>query len=222
MIIGKGLIAQSLQNIDSHDIVYFASGVSNSLETKESEFLREFQLLEATIKENPTKKLIYFSTLSIEDKSKQESPYVLHKKALENYIQNNCSHYIILRIGNIIGNGGNPNTLFNFMRTKIEGNQKFSVHTKAKRFLIDIEDIKHFLNKNIDNKDQQLINLSFPYHFSMQEMILAMEEVSSQKAIFETIHEGDFYTIDFPEEIENYFKNTSPTEYLKSVTKKYF
>lgn len=221
MIIGKGLIAQSLQNIDSHNIIFFASGVSNSLETNEAEFLREFQLLENTIKSNPSKKLIYFSTLSIEDKTKQESPYVLHKKAIEKHIQATCNHYLILRIGNIIGHGGNPNTLFNFMRTKLEASQKFLVHKNARRLLIDIDDIKLFLEKNRNIRNQQIINMAFPYHYSMLEMIDAMEKISQKKAIFDTVDEGDLYAIDFSEEIITYFKNTSPADYLKSVTKKY-
>lgn len=222
MIIGNGLIAQSLQNIDSYDIIFFASGVSNSLETNEAEFLREFQLLENTIKANPSKKFIYFSTLSIEDKTKQASPYVVHKKAIEKYIKTICSHYLILRIGNIIGHGGNPNTLFNFLKTKMVESKKILLHNNARRLLIDIDDIKLFLDQNKDNKDPQIINLAFPYHYSMLEIIVAMEEISPKKAIFDTIDEGDSYDIDFTKEVEYYFKNTSPSDYLRSITKKYF
>ena len=49
MIIGNGLIAKSLQEIDSENVLFFASGVSNSLETRDSEFEREYFLLKETI-----------------------------------------------------------------------------------------------------------------------------------------------------------------------------
>lgn len=38
MIIGNGIMANALQFYDKEDIVFFASGVSNSLENKLSEF----------------------------------------------------------------------------------------------------------------------------------------------------------------------------------------
>ena len=120
MIIGNGLIAKALIEIDAPEMVFFASGVSNSLETNKTAFEREVNLLKKTIEENAGKKLIYFSTLSIEDQSKQDSAYVLHKIEIENYIKNHCQNYLVLRIGNIVGNGGNENTLFNFLKNKIK------------------------------------------------------------------------------------------------------
>jgi hypothetical protein len=60
MIIGNGLIAKSLKNIDSKDHLYFASGVSNSLETRSSEFEREFSLLKNNIIQHKENKLFIF------------------------------------------------------------------------------------------------------------------------------------------------------------------
>ena len=62
MIIGRGDIASTIAdvpNLDRPDRIYFASGVSNSQETRESEYKREVQLL---AKQDPTKHLIYFSS----------------------------------------------------------------------------------------------------------------------------------------------------------------
>ena len=70
MIVGKGLIASLFTDVDQEDIVFFASGVSNSLETDKSAFLREENLIRKTIKENPNKIFIYFSTCSIYPKSR--------------------------------------------------------------------------------------------------------------------------------------------------------
>ena len=64
MIVGNGLIANLFKNEDRENVVFFASGVSNSLETEKSAFLREENLLRKTLEENPEKIFIYFSTCS--------------------------------------------------------------------------------------------------------------------------------------------------------------
>ena len=73
MIIGNGLIAKALIEIDAPEMVFFASGVSNSLETNKASFEREVELFKKTIAENKDRKFIYFSTLSIDDSSKKDS-----------------------------------------------------------------------------------------------------------------------------------------------------
>ena len=55
MIIGNGLIANLFREHDRENVVFFASGVSNSLETEKSAFLREEDLLRKTLEENPEK-----------------------------------------------------------------------------------------------------------------------------------------------------------------------
>ena len=64
MIIGNGLLANSIKEIDTDNVLFFASGVSNSLETRKDAFLREENLLvNHTL--NQKNKFIYFSTCSI-------------------------------------------------------------------------------------------------------------------------------------------------------------
>jgi nucleoside-diphosphate-sugar epimerase len=78
--------------------------------------------------------LIYFSTLSINDRSKADSLYVQHKKKIEEYIQNHSKQFSILRIGNIVGSGGNPNTLFNYLKHQIAHNSEFYCIPKQEDF----------------------------------------------------------------------------------------
>ena len=69
MIIGNGLLAQAFSEYNNNDeILIFASGVSNSLEEKESEFDREAKLLKSVITNYPDKTMVYFSTCSVYDK----------------------------------------------------------------------------------------------------------------------------------------------------------
>jgi len=221
MIIGNGIIANAVKSYDTDNMVFFASGVSNSLETRTSEFEREFSLLKITIEENKEKKLIYFSTLSIHDQSKQDSPYVLHKKAIEEHINTSSEHFLILRIGNIVGKGGNPNTLFNFLTSQINNDNEFTLHLKARRLLLDIEDISKFLGSHCLDLENKTINLAFPYYYDLKQIISAIEKKAGKKARFCETNEGDFYKVDFDQDIETYFSGIQPEDYLETLTQKY-
>lgn len=221
MIIGNGIIANAIKSYDREDIVFFASGVSNSLETRASEFEREFSLLKTVYEENKEKKLVYFSTLSILDQSKQDSHYVIHKKEIESYIENNIEHYLILRIGNIVGNGGNPNTLFNFLKTQIVNNNEFALHLKARRLLLDIEDISKFVESHCMETDNKIINFSYPYYYDLKEIINAIEKKTHKKGLYSEANDGDFYKVDFEEDIMTFFSKISPEDYLEKLTQKY-
>ena len=62
MIVGKGDIASILN--DREGAIFFASGVSKSTETDESKYRREMELLD---KQDRTKCLFYFSSISVDD-----------------------------------------------------------------------------------------------------------------------------------------------------------
>ncbi|GEN74956.1 NAD(P)-dependent oxidoreductase [Chryseobacterium hagamense] len=221
MIIGNGLIAQSLQFIDKETHLFFASGVSNSLETRSSEFEREFILLKNSLEEYPDARLVYFSTLSINDQSKQDSHYVLHKLKLEEYIRNHASSHLILRIGNIVGNGGNPNTLFNFLKTRISHGETFTIHQRARRLLLDIDDVSKFLQVNGPYLNNQIINFAYPYYFDLKEIVQALETRMQKKAIYREADEGDFYKVDFDETANSFFNGINADDYLRVLAGKY-
>jgi hypothetical protein len=108
LIIGHGDIASVLR--DREDRVYFASGVSNSLETRELEYQRERTLL---LSQDSIRHLVYFSSLSV---FYSDTRYAQHKKDMENVVKDNFSTYTIIRLGNITW-GKNPHTLINYLKT---------------------------------------------------------------------------------------------------------
>lgn len=106
-IIGSGDIASVL--IDREDIIFFASGVSNSKCSDPAKFKREEDLLKTMPRHIH---LVYFSTLSI---YYNWSPYVAHKKRMEQLVKDLFQNYTIVRLGNISW-GTNPNTLINYLK----------------------------------------------------------------------------------------------------------
>jgi hypothetical protein len=130
MIVGRGDIASVLNDRDG--AIFFVSGVSNSNETRESEFMREIELLD---KQDKTKCIFYFSSITVDDMSKN-SQYLQHKRRMELLIKSNFENYNIIRIGNITW-GSNPNTFINYIKNK-----------KSKGELVEIKDeYKYVIDK---------------------------------------------------------------------------
>jgi len=90
MIIGNGSIAKVL--IDRNDLIFFASGVSDSGCQDENEYQREFELLKTI---NLKDHIVYFSNLAIYYKNDR---YTKHKIDIEEYIRNKFSSYTIVRV----------------------------------------------------------------------------------------------------------------------------
>lgn len=225
MIIGNGLIANLFRENDREDVVFFASGVSNSLETNPSAFLREEQLVRKTIEEHPGKLFIYFSTCSIYDSSKNDSLYVNHKLRMERWVEELCPRYLILRVSNAVGKGGNPNLLMNYLANSVLKEREITVHSLAKRNLIDAEDVKNITLALIDKAlFNRIINLAYLENFSTAEILDVLEEYFDKKAKTQFMKSGQSYLISIPE-VENYFTENhliDKKEYILRMLKKYY
>ena len=136
MIIGKGDIASVLP--DRKGFTFFASGVSNSQETRESEFTSEKNLL---LQQPESTHLVYFSSLSI---FYGKSRYVEHKKEMEDLVKQIFRHYTIIRIGNIDW-GNNPHTIINYIRRKIKDNEPFRVED-VYRYIVNQFEFLHWIS----------------------------------------------------------------------------
>ena len=135
-IIGNGDIASALK--DREDRLYFASGVSNSAETRGSEFLRESTLL---LKQDRSSHLVYFSSLCIFYLS---TPYSRHKMNMESIVKINFEKYTIIRLGNINW-GSNPYTIINYLKNKIRNNEPFKIQDTY-RYIINKEEFLHWID----------------------------------------------------------------------------
>ena len=135
MIIGDGDIASVLK--DREDIVFFASGVSNSKETNEAEYQREKSLL-MTVPDN--KRIVYFSSLGVLDGT---SRYFKHKREMEELIKT-FPEYCIIRLGNISW-GKNPNTLINYFKNCVANQKPFEIQDTY-RYIVDEDEFLYWIN----------------------------------------------------------------------------
>lgn len=131
MIIGHGDIATVLPDRDG--FCFFASGVSNSKESRESEYEREEALLLSQQKDH---RLVYFSSLAVF--LNPTTRYAKHKRHMEELVKKTFPHYTILRIGNISW-GNNPHTFINYFKQKKLNGEPFEMWDTY-RFVIDKEE----------------------------------------------------------------------------------
>lgn len=136
MIIGNGDIASVLPDRD--DLVFFASGVSNSQETSSEEFRREVDLLLKS--QDNFKHLVYFSSLSV---LYLDTRYAQHKRQMEKAVKN-FPRYTIIRIGNITW-GKNPNTFINKYKNCMKEGKVFEVRDEY-RYVVDKDEFLHWIN----------------------------------------------------------------------------
>jgi hypothetical protein len=136
MIIGHGDIASVLK--DRKDRTYFASGVSNSSEKRESEYQREIHLL---LKQDKSRHLVYFSSLSV---YYADTRYVRHKMHMEDLVRKNFPRYTILRMGNITW-GDNPHTLINFFRIQVKKKEPLKIQNTC-RYILSKKEFLHWID----------------------------------------------------------------------------
>ena len=134
MIIGNGDLGQVLKEVDRKDLLFFSSGVSNSSETRESEYQREINLL---LEQDKTKHIVYFSSLAI---FYSKTRYTKHKQYMEYLIKDNFRHWTIIRLGNITW-GKNPHTIINYLKAHPEAEIKDEY-----RYVCDKEEFLHWIN----------------------------------------------------------------------------
>lgn len=137
MIAGHGDIVGAIA--DRPDLLFFASGVSNSSEIRESEYRREIELL---WHQDHSMHIVYFSSLCI---FYSDSRYASHKRTMEDLVKWWFNRYTIMRLGNITW-GTNPHTLINFIRNQIRNRQSIEIQD-AYRYIVDREEFQHWLGK---------------------------------------------------------------------------
>jgi nucleoside-diphosphate-sugar epimerase len=228
MIIGNGLIAKSFSNYEkSKQVLIFASGVSNSVEIRKSEFDREESLLRASLESHPEKLFVYISTCSILDDSVNKRPYVRHKVAMEKIIEAECSQYLIFRLSNVVGNGGNSNTILNYLVENLRNQTHIEIWTGASRNILDVEDALELMNFHLLNfKSSKIVNIANVLDFSVLKIVAAIEEEYCMNGNYTLKNAGKKVRIDLDKETLEHgsviFSKSKDINYISLLLKKYF
>ena len=200
MIVGSGLLARAFYPLyfNRTDVCIYAAGVSNSNCADKKEFDRERDRLQSTLTQCPKGLLfVYFSTCSFSDPEMHNSLYIKHKMAMECLVQTH-PNYLIFRLPQVAGRTPNPHTLLNYLFARISRSESFHLWIKAKRSIIDVDDIVLIANRIIEKNlvKNKFINIANPINYKMTEIVEVMEAVVGKNAIFEVLDRGSEYLID--------------------------
>ena len=136
MIIGDGNIAKVLKDRD--DLIFFASGVSDSSCKDKNEYDREFKLLK---QQDKNIHLVYFSNLGIYYKNDM---YTNHKIKIEDYIRDNFKSYTIVRI-EVCEWVNNKTTILNVFKKKIKNNESINIMDTF-RYVLSLEEFLYWID----------------------------------------------------------------------------
>jgi hypothetical protein len=146
MIIGNGNIAKVLKDRD--DLIFFASGVSDSSCKDKNEYDREFKLLK---QQDKNIHLVYFSNLGIYYKNDM---YTNHKIKIEDYIRNNFTSYTIVRI-EVCEWVNNKTTILNVFKKKLKNNESITIMDTF-RYVLSLEEFLYWIDLIIVGRKNEM------------------------------------------------------------------
>jgi len=199
MIVGSGLIARAFASRETSldATCVYAAGVSNSGCSDASEFARERERIAATLAATPAAtRFVYFSTCSIDDPWSVGSAYVAHKAAMEMLVRGHDNH-LIVRLPQIAGRTANPHTLLNHLYARICRSERFNLWRDAHRNIIDVDDAVAITVDLIvtEGVRAETLNVANPRNFSIGEIVVAFERVTSHRAIYNVVERGGPFAI---------------------------
>lgn len=214
MIIGNGLMATACKEIDREDVLFFASGVSNSKETDSWEFEREEDMLLANIEKYHDKIFIYFGAIG------GSELYLRHKYKMQSIIMRNIDNFIILNLSQVVGRGGNDNTLFNAFRKSLLNGDEIQVYRNCFRSLIDIDDVMMILNLLIKSRYYGIHNFYGIEPLPIDLIVQLMAEPLKVKVRM-AMTEGDYIKINNSMIIQQLITGIKTKDYTKRLIEKY-
>lgn len=220
MIVGGGIIAKSMVDINDTDVTIFASGVSNSSCTDPLEFHREKDLL---LSQDRGRKLVYFSTCSLSDGS-EYNEYLRHKLEMEVVVSENFDEWLVLRLPTVVGHGGNVNNFFNFIASSLRNGDTVYAQDSAYRSLLDCDDIPNLIEILVRDVCREKINVCLDNSETAFEIVLCMREVLKSESEIVRLSDKKNNTIindRLKQLVPERFNTTNLSEYNERLIKKY-
>lgn len=156
MIIGRGNIARVLK--DREDLVFFASGVSDSSCTSNHEYNREINMLGRV---DPSSHIVYFSNLGIYYKNDK---YTNHKRAMEHMVKNRFKYYTIVRI-EVCEWVDNPTTILNVFKDKLKNKEEIDIQDTY-RYVLSLDEFLYWIDLIPKEKSNEMNILGRRMHIS--------------------------------------------------------
>ena len=225
MVVGRGMIATKFSYYKDENVLFFASGVSNSNEINEKAFHKEETLLGNTLQERKTKTFVYFSSCDVENPQLSSKAYYQHKLKMENIVSSSGGNFYIFRLPQVVGHGGNKNTLINFLLDKIKSETSFEIYSGTKKNIIDIDDVYDLTTHIIKHKQylNSISNIINTKYISVLDLVKIIEKNLDLQAhyTFKNLDTSYYYKASFIEAISKELNILFDESYHQRLISKY-
>ena len=201
----------------------FASGVSNSLETRAAEFERERSLL-CSLLESDAKRFIYFGSCGVTAQDAELTVYMKHKQSMEALVLSSPGG-LVFRLPQVVGRTDNSHTLTNFLRDRIISGEHFTVWARAERNLIDIDDVASIgAMLAADTGGHAVVCIAAMKSLLMPDIVKIFERVLKKRANYSTVDRGGPLAIDtrVAKEVSSRLGIDLGDGYIENVINKYY
>jgi nucleoside-diphosphate-sugar epimerase len=191
IIIGNGLIARSFTAVKlKENIIVLALGVSNSHETRETEYLREKNVILKAIERHSSATIVYFSTCSLVNGA--NSRYTQHKLEMERLISDGASSFHIFRLPQVVGLVNND-TLVSFLTNLIIEGKHLTLQRAARRNLIDVADVARIacLLSNEGKGLNSIQNIAPEFGVPVLDIATEIAKIRGRNFVYNCIDAGD-------------------------------
>jgi hypothetical protein len=228
MIIGRGLLGNSLSAIDNDKYLFYVNGISNSVLHHIPGNNFEVNEIKKIAEKKEERIFVYLSTSQVNSKFNIDRPYVQHKLFIEDLIREKFSKYLIIRTSNLVGNNKwNKHTLFNYLFNCLELNEKITVNPFVTRNFLDsshfVSLLQCYLNNYSINKIIQIVN---PISFTMDQIIYEFEKYFHKKFTIKRVSEiSDFaiFELDVQLSFDLFARcNLETKDYVFNLLSKYY
>jgi glycosyltransferase involved in cell wall biosynthesis/uncharacterized protein YbjT (DUF2867 family) len=226
MIVGNGMMAKAFSAFAGDPgVVIFASGVSDSLESRPEAFQRERDLLLRTRAAHPGALVVYFGTCSVHDPDRRDTPYVRHKLEMEALLAASPHPWLVLRVPLALGPEHRSPTLGNFLHDRITRGERFEVWAGSTRYPIDVQDVVRIAERLIVDRStwNRIVEVALR-PFRVLDFVRAMERITGKKAVYSLAEKGSHYELQCPDvqRMAGELGLDLSDGYLERVLRKYF
>lgn len=228
MIVGRGLLGNSLSGIDNNKYLFYANGISNSVLQQIPRNNFEINEINRIADKNEERIFIYFSTSQVNSKLNFGRAYVQHKLFIEDLVIKRFAKYLIIRTSNLVGhNPWNKHTLFNYLCNSLAANEQIMVNPIVIRNFLDAAHFAALLQNYLNNFEvNKIIEIVNPVSYTMAEIIIEFENYFLKKFMIQSVSEiNDFALFELNNQlsISLFVKcNISTNRYIPYLLKKYY
>lgn len=200
MVIGDGAIANRFASysLQSKHLIFAGSVHDSSIADAIKISTEEDAIRAALAAINNSVMFVYFSSCSIDDATQGASPYVAHKKRMEQLIQASASSYLIFRLPQVLGLADNEGGLVSGLVNAITRGEPFELWRDATRNFIDLDDVYSIAHAILADgaNNNRVINIASPCSTPVPQLVSLLESYFGKSGNYELVVRAGSYPLD--------------------------